>query len=153
MFFSGKSYVVASISAVASFMACASHAEPPPVGSEQWNLLAPYSDFIRAMKTPAGDMGCCDMSDGRAELRERAAGDGYKVYITKDLYPSADIPGEGMWIDVQPEDVLTSEDARRFCAQYQDKANHSCRRPPFNVLWLNIHTNEPYCYIPRPSMY
>lgn len=181
---------------VSSFIAVQAHAEPPPEGSEQWNLLSPYKDFITNMNKPDGSVNCCNMADGRGDLKERFVDGQLQVFITRELYPNAggtvvtgstawgylampflydllppsvtnpehsgdvqgstiklpEIPKEGMWIDVPEADILSPKEAFKICQERfkgvpLDK--HSCHQPPFNVLWLNIRSLKPFCYIRR----
>lgn len=143
--------VVVGGTILCSVFQTSAYAEPPPKGSFQWDLLSPYVEFIRRMKKPNGAMGCCDMSDGRGELDERQTPDGhYQVKITRAAYNDVTIPEEGVWIDIDPDSVLGSEDVDRYCDPIRKaQKQHTCWRPPFNVLWLNISQKTAYCYIPR----
>ncbi len=150
---------IAEIAVSAVFAATVSindaKAEPPLKGSEQWNMLVPYVDFITAMRTKDGRSGCCDMADGRGELDERYVDGHYEVFITKDLYPNAGIPAGGMWIKVDEGRILTPEKALEYCKPIRESKglDHSCNQPPFNVLWLNVTTKQPYCYIRREPIF
>lgn len=178
---------------LSSFMAMnTAQAEPPPVGSEQWNMLAPHKDFIVKMRKPNGGTNCCDLADGRGDLKERYVDGKLQVFITRELYPNASsaaprlgntfnlnnlplvgevlggitlfpdnlqtqstmptkpgIPEEGMWIDVPEADILSPKHAFELCKEMRKIEGNTCTLPPFNVLWLNVYTLQPYCYIRR----
>lgn len=70
---------------LSSFFAMSAQAEPPPVGSEQWNMLAPYKDFIVKMRKPDGSSSCCDLADGRGDIKERYVDGKLQVFITREL--------------------------------------------------------------------
>lgn len=59
------------------------------------------------------------------------------------------IPEEGMWIDVPEADILSPKHAFELCREMRKIEGNTCTLPPFNVLWLNVYTLQPYCYIRR----
>lgn len=40
------------------------NASPPPVGSEDYEIMKDFSEWVQAQTTPEG-YGCCDIADGR----------------------------------------------------------------------------------------
>ena len=142
-------------------------AAPPEKGSEQWNMMAPFGDFIKQMRTrptPNNPYGgsCCDLSDGRGDMRERFIKDAanphggyYEVFVTRQAYGAGYenfIPPEGRWVRVPDHAVLTAEHAQRVCEDVikRNPTGHSCNMPPFNILWMNS-AGHVYCYWPIPN--
>lgn len=76
-------------------------AAPPPEGSEDWKIMAPFKDWIRDQKQPAGSGGsCCDWSDGRpveAEIR----GQHWWAHVTPAHWPGI----ADRWIEIPDERV------------------------------------------------
>lgn len=77
---------------LSSFITASAQADPPPEGSEQWDLLSPYKDFIVNMRKPDGTMSCCDLGDGRGDLKERYVDNKLQVFVTRELYPNTGGP-------------------------------------------------------------
>ena len=72
---------------------------PPPDGSEDAMLLAPYSAEISAASGANGR--CCDLADGTA-VDARPAANGWQIHFRNDRFPNHPIG----WIDVPPSAVL-----------------------------------------------
>jgi hypothetical protein len=51
-------------------------AAPPPVGSEDWQIMAPFSGWIRGLQHEG--VVCCTMADGRP-VQARSQGDRWQV--------------------------------------------------------------------------
>ena len=143
-------------------------ADPPPVGSEQWNKTREYKDFIVNMRTENGGS-CCDLSDGRAELEERYVvnekGEGnYVVTVTREIFEDSGtnqyrkysnfIPPEGKPVIIPNHKVLTPEFANKVCEPHrqQNPDTHTCKPPPFNILWMSTG-GYVYCYWPQPTLF
>lgn len=103
------------ITAAATFVvltmaACLGHgtawAAPPPPGTEQGELLAPYGDWVRSLTNPATNQGCCDLSDCRV-VTARIRGNRYQAFIGRDAFGDS-APEE--WLDVPDEVVLHGGD-------------------------------------------
>lgn len=75
------------------------HAAPPPVGSEDWEIMAPYSEWIRGLQR--GGVLCCTMADGRP-VEARTRGDRWQVRWRPGQLEGA--PTE--WTDVPPDVVM-----------------------------------------------
>lgn len=133
----------------------------PKPGSEQYELLQYYKDFINSMP------GCCSMSDGRGDFEEiietRVDANGneynhYKVVIDPEAWG---VEGEPLTIDIPDDRVLSTEDAQEACEDVvkMNPANHTCHRPLFNVVWARPSSYggntgagwHVYCYIPKAS--
>lgn len=88
---------------VLAVVASTAVAAPPPVGSEDWEILEPHAEWIKGL-TAAG-MRCCDWSDTRP-VRVRTVGDGWQVWLRKGQIEGA--PAE-QWLDVPPEAIIHGE--------------------------------------------
>lgn len=75
------------------------YAAPPPVGSEDWEILAPHSEWVRSLRR--GALGCCDLSDGRP-VDARIVGDRWQVRFRPGQLPTAPLH----WTDVPRGAVL-----------------------------------------------
>ncbi len=63
------------------------HAAPPPVGSDDWNIMHPYAEWVTTQHDRRGYW-CCDIGDGRpVEARIAADGSHWEVHITKTHFP------------------------------------------------------------------
>ena len=74
-------------------------AAPPAVGSEDWEILSPYADWIRGLQRDG--VLCCTIADGRP-VEARTRGDRWQVRWRPGQL--ADAPTE--WTDVPPEVVM-----------------------------------------------
>lgn len=77
----------------------AGHAAPPAPGTEDYDILLPFGDWIRSLR--ANDRFCCDWSDTRP-VKSRTVGDRYQVWLRKDQIIGAPVE---QWLDV-PEDAI-----------------------------------------------
>lgn len=75
-------------------------AAPPPVGSEDWQLMSPYRGEIERAEAESGAR-CCDWGDGRP-VEARRAGQGWQVRFREGNAIGAPA---GVWLDV-PEAAL-----------------------------------------------
>jgi hypothetical protein len=166
----GKHLVLALVASVvvlaAGFPARAK--APPPVGSKQWNILAPYVNFIIYMTTPEG-YSCCDLGDGRGdfeefvEVRYDNKGIPYNHYAVTLTPADFQYAGPPLRIDIPDHVVLSGKHARQVCEDIvRIDPDGTCYRPPFNVIWAqpsgeagNDNTGKGWyvhCYIPRPQL-
>lgn len=76
------------------------YAAPPPVGSEDWEILAPHADWINGLA--ANGMRCCDWSDTRP-VKVRTQGDRWQVWLRAGQIAGA--PAE-RWLDVPDAAVI-----------------------------------------------
>ena len=80
------------------------YSAPPPVGSEDWEIMSDYTDWIRDQHT-SGGAPCCDLSDGRPLFDDewKKTEDGYEVFVSKRHWPDA--AENGRWVKV-PKSVI-----------------------------------------------
>lgn len=74
-------------------------AAPPAPGSEDYDVMLPYGEWIRSLR--ANGRLCCDWSDTRP-VKSRTVGDRYQVWFRKDQIIGAPIE---QWLDV-PDDAV-----------------------------------------------
>ncbi len=82
-------------------IAHAAHAAPPPVGSDDWQIMHPYAEWVTSQHDRRGYW-CCDIDDGRP-VDAKIVGDHWEVHITKAHFP--DEPDH--WLAV-PETKITA---------------------------------------------
>lgn len=139
---------------------------------KQHDLLQPYKDFIMTMKKEGGGS-CCSLQDGRGNLEEKIekknGKDTYKVKITHDL-GGEPLPGGGIWIDIPPSAILTTEHAKAVCKE-SSPGSTTCKPPGFNILWASMSRGgggyddegnptaatgplsvNVFCYYPKPKV-
>lgn len=85
--------------ALASCKPLPADAAPPPVGSEDWEIMAPHADWIRWLQRDG--VLCCTMADGRP-VEARTRGDGWQIRFRPGQLAGA--PTE--WPDVPPAVVM-----------------------------------------------
>lgn len=93
--FAARAYRWPLVVAVAAGTALAA---PPPVGSEDWEIMAPFSDWIRELQHEG--ILCCTMADGRP-VQARTRGETWQVRWRPGQLANA--PTD--WVDV-PEKVI-----------------------------------------------
>lgn len=180
MKFSSKNAGALSALATALFVGSAGIIAPstpamavqPEKGSEQYNLLQDYDEFIRYMKIEGASTSCCTLNDGRANFEEEQTDDPaypYKIKITHML--DGRELDEPVWVKIPASKILSYDDAEAICGPKRDAAEaagveSSCNVPPFNVFWAfyyattlpngkadhnSFHVSSMYCYLPKPS--
>jgi hypothetical protein len=80
--------------------ATTAHAAPPAVGSEDWEVMAPYAEWVRTQNAPDGHW-CCDISDGRP-VEARIYKGHWQIYITEEKFPRSPVG----WANVPDDAVL-----------------------------------------------
>ena len=82
-----RAYVASAALAAATVIALSApvQAAPPPVGSDDWNVMEPYAQWVRAQHDQRGYW-CCDISDGRP-VDARINGDHWEVHVTPAHFP------------------------------------------------------------------
>ncbi len=95
-------FVASCLAVAASFvLASPAHAAPPPVGSDDWQIMHPYAEWVTTQHDRRGYW-CCDIGDGRP-VEARIVDDHWEVHITKTHFP--DEPEH--WLIV-PEGKITA---------------------------------------------
>lgn len=74
-------------------------AAPPPVGSEDWEILAPHAEWIQGLQR--NFVSCCNLSDGRP-VDARTVGDRWQVRFRPGSLANAPLG----WVDVPPDAVM-----------------------------------------------
>lgn len=89
-----------ALAGLAALIWSAATAHPPEPGSEQANEMAPYSDWIRGLRSPLSGTPCCDASDCRTVVYRIKDGH-YEAFISRENWTDA----PDTWIAV-PDDVV-----------------------------------------------
>ncbi len=89
--------------ALSALMAGPALAAPPPVGSEDWNIMSPFADWIQSIHADNGTW-CCDVSDGRP-VEARMHNGRWQVHFHPGSEFAGEPPGDG-WHDVPPAAVI-----------------------------------------------
>jgi hypothetical protein len=66
-------------------LAGTAQAAPPPVGSDDWQIMHPYAEWVTSQHDRRGYW-CCDIGDGRP-VEARIVDDHWEVHITKVHFP------------------------------------------------------------------
>jgi hypothetical protein len=75
-------------------------ASPPPVGSEDWNVMIPYKEWVTSQHDTLGRW-CCNIGDGRP-VDAKIVDDHWEVHVTPVHFP-----GEpDHWLPVPDERVI-----------------------------------------------
>lgn len=88
---------------VLAVVASTAVAAPPPVGSEDWEIMAPHAEWVRGLRS-IYNVPCCDSSDCRP-VEARATNNGWQVRWRPGQLEGAPIE----WTDVPEEAVLARE--------------------------------------------
>ena len=76
------------------------HAAPPPVGSDDWNVMAPYAEWITKQHDTRGRW-CCDIGDGRP-VEARIVDDHWEAHVTPQHFPGED----DRWVPIPDEKIV-----------------------------------------------
>ena len=97
-------------------------ASPPPPGSPQADVMAPYAEWVRGLVNPKTGQGCCSLSDCRV-VDYRLTADGYEAFIGRETFPAA----PDQWLKVPDYVVLHKDNPTGFAvacwAVWYDKSS------------------------------
>ncbi|MBN9510369.1 MAG: hypothetical protein J0I21_14805 [Alphaproteobacteria bacterium] len=85
-----------------ALLAAPAHAAPPPEGSEDWQIMHPYAEWVRTQRDRQG-FWCCDIGDGRP-VEARIRGDHWEAHVTPKHFPEE----QDHWV-VVPESKITPD--------------------------------------------
>jgi hypothetical protein len=104
-------------------------AAPPPVGSDDWNIMAPYRKWVTSQHDTSGAW-CCDIGDGRpVEARIAADGDHWEAHVTKQHFP--DEPEA--WLPVPDEKIIRDANPTGTPILWLYQGRVQCFAPPDGV--------------------
>lgn len=117
---------VAALAGLAALLAAGlpAHAAPPPVGSDDWNIMAPYKEWVTSQHDGLGRW-CCDIGDGRP-VEARIDGDHWEVHVTKTHFP--DEPDR--WLAVPDEKVTRNANPTGTPILWLYQGRVQCFAPP-----------------------
>jgi hypothetical protein len=102
----------------------AAHAAPPPLGSEDWNLMAPFKEWVTTQHDSLGRW-CCDIGDGRP-VEARIDSDHWSVHVTPQHFP-----GEtDRWMAVPEEKVVPGANPTGSPILWLYRGQVQCFAPP-----------------------
>ena len=115
--------------AVALLLSTPSLAAPPPSGSPQADMMAPYAEWVRGLKNPNTGQGCCSLSDCRV-VEYRLTPEGYEAFIDKATFPG----GPDAWVKVPDYVVLHKDNPTGFAVAcwaswHKDSSGFFCFTP------------------------
>lgn len=102
-------------------------AAPPPVGSDDWNVMHPYADWVTTQHDEAGRW-CCNIADGRpvdAETR----GNAWWAHITPEHFPGE----RDRWAEVPDNKVLHQANPTGSPILWLYQGRVQCFAPPAGV--------------------
>ena len=100
---------------------------PPPVGSDDWNIMAPFREWVTTQHDTLGRW-CCDIGDGRP-VEARIADNHWEVHVTPQHWP-----GEtDRWIAVPDEKVTHNANPTGAPILWLYRSRVQCFAPPDGV--------------------
>ena len=100
------------------------HAAPPPEGSEDWQLLMPYKEWVISQHDTLGRW-CCDIGDGRP-VEARISDDHWEVHVTPKHFP--DEPDR--WLVVPDEQIIRNANPTGTPILWLYNSKVQCFAPP-----------------------
>jgi hypothetical protein len=102
-------------------------AAPPPIGSDDWNIMAPYREWVTSQHDGLGRW-CCDIGDGRP-VEARIDADHWLVHVTP-----AHFPGEtDRWMTVPDEKITRNANPTGTPILWLYQGRVQCFAPPDGV--------------------
>ena len=99
-------------------------AAPPPVGSDDWNVMAPFKEWVTSQHDGLGRW-CCDISDGRP-VDARIDGDHWVVHVTPKHFPGE----KDRWMTVPDEKVTRNANPTGEPILWLYQGRVQCFAPP-----------------------
>ncbi len=113
--------------ALALGMASAAQAAPPPVDSEDWQVMHPYAEWVTSQHDRRGYW-CCDIGDGRP-VDARISGDHWMVHVTPAHFPNE----PDHWLAVPDEKITRGGNPTGQPILWLLHGNVQCFAPPDGV--------------------
>jgi len=102
-------------------------AAPPPVGSEDWQIMHPYAEWVTSQYDQRGRW-CCDIGDGRP-VDAQIEGDHWKVHVTPAHFPNE----PDHWLVVPDEKITRGGNPTGSPILWLLYGNVQCFAPPDGV--------------------
>lgn len=112
----------------------------PAPGSEEYNLLTPYEDFIRNAGRKSGTW-CCTMKDGQSRFEVEETGNPetpYRVTLT-ETFDGARL-SEPFHHYIKADSVVDASDGEQDCEAIRERDEaagkvSTCIAPPMPIIW------------------
>jgi hypothetical protein len=102
-------------------------AAPPPVGSDDWNVMMPYKEWVTSQHDSLGRW-CCDIGDGRP-VEARIADDHWEVHVTPKHFPDE----VDHWMAVPDEKITRNANPTGTPILWMYQGRVQCFAPPDGV--------------------
>ncbi len=113
--------------AAAAWLVVPAHAAPPPVGSDDWNVMMPYKEWVTSQHDTLGRW-CCDIGDGRP-VEARIADDHWEVHVTPKHFPDE----VDHWMPVPDEKITRNANPTGTPILWMYQGRVQCFAPPDGV--------------------
>lgn len=131
--------IILMLVAIVFLSGCAS-AAPPPEGSDDWNIMHPYKDWVTSQHDGLGRW-CCDIGDGRP-VEARIEGDHWIVHIVPKQWndDNSTRPGPAVnsglsdkWLPVPDEKITRNSNPTGNPILWLYQGRVQCFAPPDGV--------------------
>lgn len=102
-------------------------ADPPPVGSDDWNVMHPYKEWVAGQHDRLGRW-CCEISDGRPVDARISGGDHWEVHIVPQQWAEGNSTRPGPSVN----GVLTDH----WMLVPDEKITHGANPTGHPILWM-----------------
>jgi hypothetical protein len=100
------------------------YAAPPPVGSDDWNIMAPYKEWVTSQHDQLGRW-CCDIADGRP-VDARIEGDHWVAHVTPEKFDGE----KDHWLAVPDEKITRNANPTGSPILWLYQGRVQCFAPP-----------------------
>ena len=115
------------LACVAAAWAGTAQAAPPPVDSEDWQIMHPFAEWVTSQHDRRGYW-CCDIGDGRP-VDARIEGDHWTVHVTPAHFPNE----PDHWLTVPDEKITRGGNPTGSPILWLLHGNVQCFAPPDGV--------------------
>lgn len=115
------------IVAVMLFFSSGARAAPPPEGSEDWQIMHPYVEWVTSQHDRRG-FWCCDIGDGRP-VDARTIDDHWQVHVT----PQHFLGQPDHWLNVPDDKIIKGSNPIGLPILWLLHGNVQCFAPPDGV--------------------
>jgi hypothetical protein len=116
-----------ALALMAAAVVDAARAAMPPVGSDDWNIMMPYKEWVTSQHDQLGRW-CCDIGDGRP-VEARINDDHWEVHVTPKHFPEE----EDRWLTVPDEKITRNANPTGTPILWLYQGRVQCFAPPDGV--------------------